>query len=143
MKNSFFLILVFVLGCNSKTQKPKSLSPDAEITIENAKQVTAFENTPESIVMYFFASRIRKDNEWEKVCPEEGMQTRAFMRKIAEYSSWTFTKYHFVRKEEVEKDKYWVTIYMEIIYEGKTDDGEDQVTVELMDGKWVITDIPT
>lgn len=144
MKNSLYLLLMFIAaGCSVKTQKQKALPPDTEITIQNAKQVTAFDNTPESVVMYFYASMIRKDKEWEKVCPKEGKQTKMFRGKMEDYSSWTFAKYRFVKKEEFEKDKYWVTIYMSIIYEGKPDDGEDQVTVEKINGKWLITEVPT
>jgi hypothetical protein len=64
-----------VVNQDVNSQVESSLSPLAEITVDNAKSVTSFENTPESVVTYFFASRIRKDNEWEKVClPKENVR---------------------------------------------------------------------
>jgi hypothetical protein len=142
MKNLIIvLLLVTAVSCGAK--KPKALPPDTEINIENANKVMAFENTPESVVMYFFASMIRKDKAWQEVCPEETKQTKTFRRKMEEYGRWNFIKYRFVNKEEFEKDSYYVTIYMAISFEGEEDDGEDQVTVTKMNGKWMVVDIPT
>ncbi len=143
MKNvSFILFALVILGCGSK--KAKVLPFDTEITSANAKEVTAFENTPESVVMYFYASLIRDDNDWQKVCPAEEKQTKMFRGKMGdEYSQWTFNKYRFVKKEEFQKDRYYVTIYMSISINGKEDDGEDQVTVERIGDKWMVTDVPS
>lgn len=134
-------MLLVVGSCGTK--KTKALPPETEITKLNAADVKSFDNTPESVVMYFYASMIRNDKAWENVCPEETKQTKTFRRKMEEYSSWNFTKYRFVKKEAFEKDSYYVTIYMAIIYEGEEDDGEDQVTVTKMNGKWMVVDIPT
>lgn len=142
MKVSLYIIALALLVSCSKA-KQKVLPPETEITTANASQVQAYDNTPESVVMYFYASMIRNDKAWEKVCPPEPKQSKMFRGKMEEYSSWNFTKYRFVKKEEFEKDSYYVTIYMAIIFEGKEDDGEDQVTVEKIDGKWMVTDVPT
>ncbi len=141
MRNTILIIAFAILvACSPKV---KALPADTEITMLNAADVKAFDNTPESVVMYFYASMIRNDKAWEKVCPSETKQTKTFRRKMEEYSSWNFTKYRFVKKEEFEKDSYYVTIYMAIIVEGEEDDGEDQVTVTKMNGKWMVVDIPT
>lgn len=141
MRNTILIIAFAILAACSP--KVKALPADTEITMLNAADVKAFDNTPESVVMYFYASMIRKDKAWEKVCPSEQKQSKMFRGKMEEYSSWNFTKYRFVKKEEFEKDSYYVTIYMSIIYEGEEDDGEDQVTVTKMNGKWMVVDIPT
>lgn len=117
--------------------------PLMQVTIENAKDVNTFQNTPESVVIYFFASRIRKDKEWEKVCPTPDKRTDELKRGLEEYNKWTFTKCRFVEKKEFEKNKFWVKVYMEINIDGETDNGEDEATVEFIDGKCVITDVPT
>lgn len=142
IKNSLFIVLVFLAtSCASKTKK--TLPADTEITVDNAKQVTAFDNTPESVVMFFYASRIRKDNAWEKVCLPANERSERMVRKLEDYSKWTITKYRFVDKEEFEKDKWWVKIYMSVTVEGETDDGEDEATVEIINGKCVVTEVPT
>jgi hypothetical protein len=64
-------------------------------------------------------------------------------RGLKEYDSWVFTKYKYVDTKEFEKNKLWVKIYMEITFKGDSDSGEDEVTVELVDGKWMITEVPT
>jgi hypothetical protein len=139
----YIVTLVFLAGCSSKKAQQKPLPPETEITSENAKQVVAFDNSPESVVMYFYASRIRKDNDWEKVCQSADQRSDKMKRKLEEYSKWTFTKYRYVSKKEFEPNKFWVTIHMAITVEGDSDEGEDEATVELIDGKWVITEVPT
>ena len=160
MKNIFIISLIVVLAsCGAKKVNPENkqdtasvqqtsladgtISPLTEITDDNANGVTSFENTPESIVMYFFASKIRKDNEWEKVCLPKDQRSDKLKRGLDEYNNWGFTKYRFVDKKEFDKGKFWVKIYMSITYEGATDDGEDEVTVEMIDGNWLITEVPT
>lgn len=134
--------LAAIISCGQKKQP--ALAPDTVITPANASQVVSFDNTPESVVMYFYASMIRGDKAWEKVCPDEPHQSKMFRGKMdRDYSHWNFIKYHFVKKEEFEKDHFYVTIYMEILVDGKTEDGEDQVTVEKINGKWKVVDIPT
>lgn len=148
MKTTLFLLAMFtIVSCSQKSTKEKTeintLPVNTEITVDNAKQVTSFDDSPESVVMYFYASRIRKDNEWEKVCPPADKRSERLNRGLTEYNNWTFTKYHFVKKEEENPNKLWLTVYFSIIYEGDTDDGEDQIQVEKIDGKWLITEVPT
>jgi hypothetical protein len=147
MKKYLYVIaLVLLASCSSKQSKEskqKALPPETEITGDNAGQVTSFDNTPESVVMYFYASRIRKDNDWEKVCQPADQQSDKMKRKLNEYSKWTFTKYKYVSKKEFEPNKFWVTLHMAITVEGESDEGEDEATVEMIDGKWVVTEVPT
>ncbi len=135
----FFIVAVASCG----TKKKKILPPETEITVENAGQVTSFENTPESVVMYYFASRIRKDQDWEKVCIPTDKRSDRMVRQLKDHGEWTFSKYHFVSKKEFEKDKWWVLSYFAVSFKGEEEDGEDEVTVELVDGKWLITEVPT
>jgi hypothetical protein len=137
------ILFMLLAACSCGTKKTKALPPETEITMLNAADVKTFDNTPESVVMYFYASMIRNDKAWQEVCPTETKQSKMFRRKMEEYSRWNFKKYRFVKKEEFEKDSYYVTIYMAISFEGEEDDGEDQVTVTKMNGKWMVVDIPT
>lgn len=137
LNNKFLLpLLILMISCSS-------ITPDTEITVVNAGDVTSFEETPESIVMYFYASKIRKDNDWEKVCIPERARSSKFTNALGAYESWIFTKYRFVSKEEFAPDVWSVTIYMEISMNGQTDSGTDQVKVEKVDGSLFITEVPT
>jgi hypothetical protein len=135
-----FLGLVVMGTCG--LHQSKTLPSGTLITAENANQVTGFENTPESVLMYFYASRIRKDNAWEKVCLPEQQRSDYMKRQLEKYAGWNITKYQYVSKKEFEPGKFWVNLYMEIIFNGRADDGHDEATVEKIDGRWVITDIP-
>ncbi len=146
-KLSILTILVF----SFLTQAAFSQQDDDWIVYEdavlidssNASSIKDFENTPESIVTFFYASKIRNDNEWLKVIPEEGDRSERLNRKLEEYENWTFTKFKLVSKMESSEKQLWIKIFMEIVYEGGVDSGTDEVTVELIDGKWIITSVPT
>ncbi len=114
-----------------------------EISVENANQIKTYENTMESVVNYFYASRIRKDSEWEKVLPKSGERSERLLRELVKYDTWTILKYHIVSCTEFEPGKYWVKIYMQISFNGRIKGGTDEADVELIDGKWVITSVPT
>jgi hypothetical protein len=109
----------------------------------NAYSINDFENTPESIVMFFYASKIRNDDEWKQVLPEESERSERLSRKLEEYENWIFTKFKLVSKMEYEKNKTWIKIFMEIEFDSQQDSGTDEVTVEFIDGKWIITSVPT
>ncbi|MBI3136736.1 MAG: hypothetical protein HYZ14_18830 [Bacteroidetes bacterium] len=153
MKNfAVVALLSCSFGCANHTPENASLqsenntgklSPETEITSLNAADVTSYENTPESIAMYFYASRIRKDTDWEKVCVAEPERRPKFQNGLEKYATWNFEKYRFVRKEEFRPDAWWVTIYMAINVDGHTSDGEDEVTVEKINGTFLITEVPT
>ena len=113
------------------------------ITIENAHKIDSLKNTPASIVTYFYASKIRKDNKWKKVIPLEENRSERLKRKLITYSKWTITQFKLVSKTSYEKDKLWIKVFFEIEYKGQKDSGTDDVTVELINGKWVITSVPT
>lgn len=113
------------------------------ITEDNASTIDNFENTPESIVTYFYASKIRKDNKWEKVLPNEDNRSERLKRKLITYEDWTIVRFQLVSKTEYSKDNLWVKVFFEIEYNGQKDSGTDEVTIKLINGKWIITSVPT
>lgn len=151
-----FIGLLTLGGCANSTSSENelsSLSSENEtsttiqtttlITKENAKDVSSFDNTPQAVVMFFYASRIRGDKEWEKVCLPENERSDKMKRKLEEYKTWTILEYKFVSVKEKSDDKCFVSLWMKISVDGEVDEGEDEATVELIDGKWIITSIPT
>jgi len=113
------------------------------ITEDNVSTIDNFENTPESIVTYFYASKIRKDNKWEKVLPNEDNRSERLKRKLIAYEEWTIVRFQLVSKTEYSKDNLWVKVFFEIDYYGQKDSGTDEVTIKLINGKWIITSVPT
>jgi hypothetical protein len=158
-KTLLFIPLALLFACDSETT-PESGTPavdaseEAEsgnsliqlttpITKENAADVKTFDNSPESVVMYFYASRIRGDKDWEKVCQQPDERTDRMNRKLEDYEQWTILEYKFVSKVDKSDDRAYVKLWMKISVDGETDEGEDEAEVELINGKWVITSIPT
>lgn len=92
--------------------------------------------------MYFYASRIRQDNKWEEVVQPADQRSDRMVNELEEYTKWTFSGYQFKEKKEVDPNKFYVSVWFEISVNGSTDDGTDQATVEMLDGKWVITEVP-
>nr|WP_294858469.1 hypothetical protein [uncultured Fluviicola sp.] len=115
------------------------------IDTKNAATFSSYENTLESIVNFFYASQIRKDKEWEKVVPLPENRTERLQSKLKRYEEvWTITSFHLVSKTDYGNGKFGVKVYFEITGpDGRKDGGIDNAEVRLIDGKWIITSIPT
>jgi hypothetical protein len=112
--------------------------PSLMINEANAFQVTTFENTPQSVVAYFYASIIRKDQEWQKVCLPYDEQTPGFKKTIDQYNTWRNVTY-------VPQPSYSNDILFSLEFtamNGEEGHGDRVITVEEIDGKYLITEIP-
>jgi len=139
-----FLFVFFTAISYSQTERMWEKIEDAQfITAANASSFESYENTLESVLNYFFASQIRKDEEWKKVfIPSEDWSER-IQYKMEKYAQWTITEFNLVSKTEFEPGKFWVKVNIEITINGKTDGGIDQAEVQFINGKWIITSVPT
>ncbi len=140
---TFFLLLIVSISFSQNDETWELLSDAPLITTQNAPEISRFKNNPESIITYFYASKIRQDNLWREVLPKEKNWTERLRYKVKKYENWTIKEFQLRKKNEYEKDKMWVEIFMKIEYQGKTDSGTDEVELEKIEGKWVITSIPT
>jgi len=162
-KSLFLIPVLFLAGCGDEEASTESLSQvepieygselydeaqaymaDADTDIRvmineaNAYQVTSFENTPESVVAYFYASFIRKDLEWQKVCLPYEEQSPEFKNTIEQYSTWRDLKYTPQGSQGSD-----VLFKLEFIdMNGEADHGDRVITVEEIDGKDLVTTIP-
>ena len=123
---------------NSNTQH----SMPVTITKSNAGEYKKYTNTPESIVLYFFASKIRNDEKWKDVLPPENKRSVRLSKTLKEYEDWEFVKITLLEKTEKENQTCWVKVFMEIKINGKMESGKDDVTLSLLNNKWVITSLP-
>lgn len=140
----FFILFSWVTYAQKNDENTWVKYPNTVlIDIKSAQKIKEFENTPASLVTYFYASRIRKDRKWKKVLPKEKLWSRRLVSALREYKNWTFTKFRLVSKKEHSSGKIWLKIWIEIEYKGCKDSGTDEVSLELIDGKWVIVDLPT
>lgn len=110
----------------------------------NAPNITELDRSNlESVVRYFYASRMRGDDDWKKVLPPEDQWTDRLHYKIDKYAGWNFVEVRLVEKKEFDPGQWWVKIDMSIEVNGETDGGMDEVTVEFDGENWVITSVPT
>tara|TARA_Y100000739_G_C20507385_1_gene417887 strand:- start:526 stop:1020 length:495 start_codon:yes stop_codon:yes gene_type:complete len=119
-----------------KYENPLLIKNDSTANIDD------FENTPESIVTYFYASKIRKDSKWEKVIPNEDNRSENLKKELSFYENFAFTQFQLVSKTEYSKNELGIKVFFEIEYDGKKKSGTDGVTVKLINGKWLITNLP-
>jgi len=107
----------------------------------SAKDVKTFvAGDPESMVIYFYASMIRKDNKFKEVLPKDSGKLESDLK---EYATWKFKKFYLKESMKESRNRMYIKIYFEIEFEGGIDTGTDEVTFGLVDGKWQITDLPT
>lgn len=111
---------LMLAGCGGGSTAPEG-SQDSPEQVVNAFY-TAFMQDPDSALIY--------------VDPEV-VDTEDFQGNWEEMSTWTFTK-----AEVVSTDGNEVTVDIEVMIEGETDGGTDQVEVVEKDSKWWIVSLP-
>ncbi|MES0489985.1 MAG: hypothetical protein ABUK01_08345 [Leptospirales bacterium] len=148
-KLSVFLLFFAILGVHnagiysSDDNEWTEYEASPMITIEEAKSITTWENTPGSLLTYFYASKIRGDQDWKKVLPPENQWSERLIRKLQKMEKWKFVKFQLIAIENNKTDKRYVKIFIQIEINGRVDGGKDEATVEKIDGKWVIVSVPT
>jgi len=134
-----FLLLFMCIVCTSYAQK---IDVKDKITPKNAHLVTDFDATDiESMVTYYFASRIRKDDKWKEVVPNPKEWSSRMKYSINKHNGWKFLEFKNLGFYEDENGSY-VKVYIAIDFRGRKDGGEDEVELGRKNGKWVITKVP-
>jgi hypothetical protein len=96
------------------------------------------QSSPEAVVDTYFSLFAEDPNSALAVVSEEAQTTSRFERNWEELQTWVYTDYKI---NEVRAP--YVEVMMEITIEGEAESGTDEFTVEEIDGKWWITDIPS
>jgi hypothetical protein len=112
------------------------------ITLDNAKDFTTHDNTPESALNYFFASHIRKDELWKTVVIREYWRGEEMDLKLKQYSNWTITRCNLVSKSEYAPGKFRVKVNLEITADGKTREWIGEAEMIVFNSAWLIINIP-
>lgn len=137
MRYSLLLLIscISFLGCSQIDKMDK-------ITTENAHLVTEYnEDDIESMVTYYFASRIRKDDDWKKVLPDPSRWSSRMQYSIKTHNQWNFVEF---KNLGLYKGKYgsYVKVHITIEFEGRRDGGQDDVELQMENGRWIISKVP-
>lgn len=150
LTSTLLFLTLIAFGQTTEKKRDNNLSEvilfkdSLEINIKNASQFKSFDSSdPASLVSYFYASRIRKDNKWKDVLKPEDQWDETMKKKLEKYSEWQFNKFMLVKKQLESANTMYITIYMEIEVKGKKDGGTDQVTLKKQGDKWIIVRVPT
>ena len=120
----------------------------------NVEGLAPGQQTPEAATVHFFASLIRNDQRHTEVSLASSERVS---HAIEEYAEWEFVAIELRRRQtgnpersswvreysEVAGDVVVIKLYFEILYDGQSDTGEDDVTLQLIDGRWVVVAPPT
>lgn len=118
------------------------LSQDT-ITKENAHLITSYdENDIESMVTYYFASRIRGDEKWKEVLPDPQLWTDRMLYSIDKHNRLNFTKFKNIGFYE-SLGGWYVKVFVWVEMDGRADGGQDDVTLKKEGDKWIIWKVPT
>jgi hypothetical protein len=113
------------------------------INTENAEYFTTFDSTNiESMVTYYFASRIRNDEEWRNVLPDSSEWSDRMQYSIGKHNEWKFVEFKNLGIKHTDYGTS-VKVYFLINVNGKNEGGEDDVEIIKVNNKWVIVKVPT
>ena len=95
------------------------------ITIENASQIDTYDTDDiESMVIYYFASRIRKDNKWLEVLPDSTAWSSRMSYSIKRHNEWDFIEFKNLGLYTGKYGGTYVKVFFEIEINGKRDGGK-------------------
>ncbi|MFK7783464.1 MAG: tetratricopeptide repeat protein [Crocinitomicaceae bacterium] len=97
---------------------------------------------PESMVKYFYASKIRGDEKWKNVLQSESQWSSRLKYSLDKYEKWKFVNFHLVKKKRHSESGWWIAVYFDIEVNGDTDGGIDEVSLRFNGSEWVITEVP-
>ena len=113
----------------------------------NVADLKPGQSSPEAALVHFYASLIRKDFDYKQVLPDpstlKGRKKRMLKLTLEKMSTWTFVKIQLLKRKKISETKFWIKIQMEVDINGKKDGGKDEAAVELIKGKWFVTEPPT
>lgn len=96
--------------------------------------------SPEAAVVHYMASRVRGDRRHREVMSRACSSDCA--EALAEHDRWKFRAFRLVAREADSPGQVWITVWMEIEFEGERDEGEDQFTVVEEAGQFRILEVP-
>jgi len=113
------------------------------ITSENAQGVSPGTSSPEAAVAHFYASRIRGDEAWQEVLPEEDQRSDTLRRKLERMADWHYTSMALVTRKPKSQQRFYVRVALELEIAGRHQAVQNEVTVQLIGDRWLVMRPPT
>jgi hypothetical protein len=151
-KNLFFAMPVLTLiscggasdagtGTDTTTTAAPAMIDSSIVTASNADGVKFFEDNPESVTRYFYASRIRGDQQWENVCHPPANRSPKLVEDLALHDQKKIIQYRHLSTDWVENI---CNVHMELIWHPQDDEVAAETIeyiafLEKIDGLWWIT----
>lgn len=98
-------------------------------------------DTSEAAVVHFYASRIRGDGRWEEALPTE--RGDVLLRKLERMDAWEIKTLRLVARKPRSPKRWYVKVTLDLVRDGKPVAFRDDVTVERIDQRWVVTRPPS
>lgn len=116
------------------------------ITNETSSQYTSFSNTPESAACFFFASFLRGDTEWIKVCDASDIEyfTETYRDFYSSSSGVTIVSYDIFPETltDTGSNYYEMKIGITYTYGDEIFSGSDSIELYKNQGLWQVWSIP-
>lgn len=126
-----------------KTETWQLYSPSIRVDLDSMKYTEFGLDSPEAVVAYFYASRIRGDGKWQDALPPLAKRSKRVAEsldyKLEKMTHWQLKGVRLVGRQDAGVGK--VAIKILFFFEDKTDFDEGEV--ELIDGRWYFTRPPT
>src|SRR6478735_1257235 len=148
MKRTFFLLFLIPVFGFFVLPQPDVWTACTKTTLSDAtaaKGITSFDRKdPESMIIYFYASMVRKDGKWKDVLSDEKEYNSDMKRTLEKYKTWDVNKFQLVKYMNTEENKRYVKIKITLVENGVIQKaGTDDVTVQMKDGQWAIVELPS
>jgi len=69
--------------------------------------------------------------------------TKRMSLKLAKVLGWRFKQVRLERRKKTDEGGYWIKIFFEIEYDGRSDSGTDDVGVEPFGAEWFVASVPS
>jgi hypothetical protein len=151
IKKLVFIVPVLALfSCNGSSEPTNGSDTTATTTPEvldsntvtatNADQVKFFEDSPESVTRYFYASRIRGDEKWQSVCISPAQRSPEFVEDLALHDQKIIIRYEQLSTNYIENT---CNVHMELEWadaaaSAPSETFEHIAFLEKIDGIWWI-----
>lgn len=151
----FFIIMMFSF-CSQSNQIYKAperqdigdkIYEYVDSPLFGGKEAGAFDpelGSPEAAVVKFLCSKVRQDGVWKEALVPEEEWTDRLKRKLESWDRWQVTKWQLKSIQDVNENRVYLTVYMQLKIEGEIEEGEDDFELVLSHGGvWRILYPPT
>jgi len=146
-RNLLWLVLALTLFSYGFTPEDKgweNTKNKAPLTGATASKINTFDaSDPESVARFFYASRIRRNSEWKKVVGKlESEWTIKMKAAMNAYAQWTFKKVTLQKVRHLFDSEVHIILAYEATVKGKPKKGTGEMTVQRVNGKWQVHEVP-